>query len=199
MDLGDLENPEVRNGLYSISDHVVVKAIGFNYGITYSGCCICRKRLTADVDGQYVCPSHKFKKNPTPCYKLRLLLHDISSDAELWCVCFHDLTTRLMGLNVRDYESLSNEDAQYHALDGLRGAIMRATIRKSVSASYTNFVMTDGVVLFTQKDMETSTEMTDDITTVVPGEGSSEQKDMEAAVETTGNIKTVGRGKDSSD
>ena len=51
---------------------------------------------------------------------------------------------------------------------------MRATIQKSVSARYTNFVMANGEVLFTQKDMETAAEMTDDIKTAVPGEGSSD-------------------------
>ena len=130
---------------------------------------------------------------------LRVLLHDMESDANLWRACFHDLTSRLIGLNALDYDSLPKEDAKYHTLDDFRGGIMRATIQKSVSASYTNFVMTDGDVLFTQKDMETAAEMTDDITTVVLGGGSSDQKDMAAAGETTDDIKTVVPGEGSSD
>ena len=102
----------------------------------------------------------QISENPTPCYMLRVLLHDIESDANLWRACFHDLISQLIGLNALDYDSLPKEDAKYHALDDFRGGIMRATIQKSVSASYTNFVMTDGDVLFTQKDMETAAEMT---------------------------------------
>ena len=121
-----------------------------------------------------MCPSHKFQKNKRPCHLTHVLIHEIKSYTDLWCMCFHDLTTWLIGLNARDYDSLPNEDAKYHALDNVRGAIMRATIQKSVSAHYTNFVMADGEVLFTQKDRETAAEMTDDIKTAVPVEGSSD-------------------------
>ena len=75
MDLANLEKPEVRNGLYSISDPVIVKAIGFIHGITYSGCCICQRHLTADADGKHVSFTQISEKQETllfdPCFDTR--------------------------------------------------------------------------------------------------------------------------------
>ena len=120
---------------------------------TYPGCGICRKSLSANDAGKYVCPSHTIQKNPVPCYLARVLLQDTQSETNFWCTSFHDVTTKWIGMSAREYEALS-DDAKVCALDKFRGALIQAKIRKSVQYPYDNYVMSDTQVLFTRKAME---------------------------------------------
>ena len=137
--------------------------------LTYPGCAKCRKRLSPDTDGKYVCSSHKLKKNPVPCYLARVLIQDTQSDTSVLCTAFHDLITKLMGMSAGEFEALPDDTAKLQPLGNFRGALMTIKIRKTVKFPFTSYVLADAQVLFTQEDMEDST-INDEIQTVITAE-----------------------------
>ena len=157
---------EVGNGYHTLVDPVHVKRLSPQHHsrmFTYPGCGICRKSLSANDAGKYVCPPHTIQKYP-------VLLQDTQSETNVWCTSFHDVTTKWMGMSAREYEALAY-DAKVCALDKYRGDLIQAKIRKSVQYPFDNYVLADAQVLVTRKEMEAASNAVDFCDQTVQTEG----------------------------
>ena len=99
------------------------------------------KRVIPENDG-YVCPNHRWQRDPVYKFALRILLADWIR-SECWVTLFNEKAVQVLGFTGNAYMNMTSDVERNAALEILRGARFLVTVRKRVAGQYVNYIMSE--------------------------------------------------------
>ena len=99
------------------------------------------KRVIPENDG-YVCPNHRWQRDPVYKFALRILLADWIG-SECWVTLFNEKAVQVLGFTGNAYMNMTSDVERNAALEIVRGARVLVTVRKRVAGQYINYIMSE--------------------------------------------------------